>query len=780
MIKYFLSLLAALLLFSNTQAQKKVSVSGTVKDAKNGEVMTGAVIYLKSDPQNGATVNAYGFYSITLPMGHDTLIAQYIGYDKKILILNLVHDTTINFSMGENVTTMQEVVVSASKEDKGNKNVTSAQMGALTLTTREIDKIPVFFGEKDIMKTLELTPGVKSAGDGNSGFYVRGGSSDQNLVLLDEAPVYNSGHLLGFFSTFNSDAIKDVTLYKGGMPADYGGRLSSVVDVKMKDGNDQNYSVSGGIGLITSRLTVEGPIVKHKGSFMVSGRFAYPGLFVKLSSNPNINTATLYFYDLNLKANYTLGNHDRVFLSAYLGRDVFGYGGKFSISWGNITATARWNHIFNEKLFSNTTFIFNNYNYKILVGQDTAQATILSGIQDISLKEDFEYYPNSWNKIHFGFNIIDHTYIPGEVTALGANKLVSLDQSKTHALETAIYASDEQALAPWFKMIYGVRFSEFTCIGRQMVYTSYDPETNLPTDSSYYKAGQPIVTYWNLEPRLSMNFIINEHNSIKLAYDRNTQYVQQLSNTTSTNPTDLWIPTSKLVKPEISDQGAIGYFGNYLKGGLQPSVEAYYKYMQNQVDYVSGADLLLNRYVESQLVYGIGWAYGVETMIQYDIWKIHGWAAYTWSRSLRRFPAIDNNQPYYAKQDRTHEVSFVGIYDINKKWSVSAVFVFYTGNAVTWPSGSYVIGNTIVPLYTSRNGYRMPDYERLDLGATVQLKKHKKWDHNLNLTLYNALGKENAYSINFQQNPNNPSQTEAVQVALGRWIPSITYNFKFL
>jgi hypothetical protein len=778
MSKGFLLWLSLCLLFSNVQAQKNVTISGTVKDAKTGEVMSGAIIYYKADPQNGASVNAYGFYSLTLPPGKDTLVTQFIGYDKKFIALNLTHDSTVNFTMGEADNTMQEVVVNANK-DKGNQNVTSAQMGAITLTTKEIDKIPVFFGEKDIMKTLELTPGVKSAGDGNSGFYVRGGTTDQNLVLLDEAPVYNSGHLLGFFSTFNSDAIADVTLYKGGMPADYGGRLASVVDVKMRDGNDQDYSVSGGIGLITSRLNIEGPIKKHKGSFLVSGRFAYPGLFAKLSSNPEIKDVTLYFYDLNLKANYTLGNHDRVFLSAYLGRDVLSLN-NFGLNWGNITATARWNHIFNEKLFSNTSFIFNNYNYKVLVGQDTAQATILSGIQDISLKQDFQYYPNSKNKLHFGFNSIYHTFIPGEVTSIGYNKLVSLDQSKTHALENAIYASNEETFTSWFKMIYGVRFSEFTALGKQLVYNSYDPETFLPTDSTYYGVAKPIVTYWNLEPRLSMNFIINEHNSIKLAFDRNTQYIQQLSNATSTNPTDLWIPTSKLVKPEISDQGAIGYFGNFLHGGLQPSVETYYKYMQNQVDYVSGANLLLNRYVESQLVYGIGWAYGVETMIQYDVWKMHGWVSYTWSRSLRQFPAIDNNVPYYAAQDRTHEADAVWIYDINKKWSVSAVFVFYTGNAVTWPSGSYILGNTIVPLYTSRNGYRMPDYERLDIGATVQLKKHKKWDHNLNLTLYNALGKENAYYINFITSPNNPSQTEAQQVSLGRWIPSVTYNFKFL
>lgn len=777
MHKFYLSLLAVCLLFSNLQAQKKVSVSGIVKDASNGEVMTGAVIYSKSDPQNGASVNAYGFYSLTIQQGPDTLIAQYIGYDKKIFLLNLLHDTIINFSLGIGSNTMQEVVV---KANKGNQNVTSAQMGAEVMTTKDIEKIPVFFGEKDIMKTLQLLPGVKSAGEGNAGFYVRGGAADQNLVLLDEAPVYNSGHLLGFFSTFNSDAIKDVTLYKGGMPAEYGGRLASVVDVKMNDGNDQNYSVSGGIGLITSRLTVEGPIKKHKGSFIASGRFAYPGLFAKLSSNSEIKQSVLYFYDVNLKANYSFGDRDRVFLSGYFGRDVFSFADRFSLNWGNITATARWNHIFNEKLFSNTSFIFNNYNYKILVGQDTAQATILSGIQDINLKEDLQYYPNSKNKIHIGFNLIYHTFIPGQVTAIGTNKLSTLNQTKQHALETGVYAGNEQTIAPWFKMIYGVRLSTFTVIGAQTTYNSYDPDTNFPTDSSVYKAGQAIVTYWDLEPRLSMNFIINEHNSIKMSYDRNSQYMHQLSNTTSTNPTDLWVPTSKLVKPEISDQGAIGYFGNFLKGGLQPSVEVYYKYMQNQIDYKSGADLILNRYVESQLVYGKGWSYGVEAMMKYDLWKIHGWVAYTWSRSQRQFPDIDNGATYYAKQDRTHEVSLVAIYDINKKWSVSAVWVFYTGNAVTWPSGSYPIGNIIVPQYTERNGYRMPNYHRLDLGATVQLKKHKKWDHNLNLSLYNAYGRRNAYSINFQPDPKNPNDNQAVQLTLFRWVPSITYNFKFL
>lgn len=779
MYKRFVLLLFSFLLISSSFAQKKFSVSGTVKDAKNGEVMMGAVVYSKSDPKNGVTVNAYGFYSITLAPGRDTLVAQYIGYYPQLIILDVTKDTSINVSITEAVKTIQEVTV---KGEKGNKNITSAQMGVENMSVKEIENLPVLFGEKDIMKSLQLLPGIKSAGEGNSGFYVRGGGADQNLVLLDEAPVYNSGHLLGFFSTFNSDALKDVTLYKGGMPAEYGGRLASVVDVKMKDGNDKNYSVSGGIGLITSRLAVEGPIVKDQGSFIASARFAYAGLFAKLSRNQNIKNSTLYFYDVNLKANYKLGKHDRIYLSGYFGRDVFNFTNRFGINWGNITATARWNHVFTDKLFSNTSFIFNNYNYKIQVGQDTTQANILSGLQDFNLKEDLQYYPNHKNTVHTGFEIIYHTFIPGQITSTGSNNLTRRNSQKSYALENALYASNEQSITSFFKMVYGIRLSIFTALGPGTTYNSYDADTHLPTDSSSYKAAQPIKTYFNFEPRLSMNFIINESNSIKVSYNRNSQYLHQLSNTTSTNPTDLWLPTSKIVKPEVADQVALGYFGNYLHGGLQPSVEVYYKYMQNQIDYISGADLILNRYVESQLAFGKGWSYGVETMLKYDFWKMHGWVAYTWSRTQRKIDEIDNGKPFYAKQDRTHEVSIVLMYDISKKWNVSATWVFYTGNAVTFPSGSYMVGGVTVPMYTERNGYRMPNYHRLDIAATVQLKKHKRWEHNLNLSLYNVYGRQNAYAINFQTVTNKDGSTtnEAVRLSLFRWVPSITYNFKFL
>ena len=362
------------------------------------------------------------------------------------------------------------------------------------------------------------------------------------------------------------------------------------------------------------------------------------------------------------------------------------------------------------------------------------------------------------------------------------NSIVNRTINKEYAFENAVYASNEEKVCSWFKLVYGVRLSVFTEVGPQTTYNSYAiiDGTTFPLDSTTYKTAQPIVTYWDLEPRVSMNFMLNEHNSIKVSYDRNSQYIHQLSNATSTNPTDLWIPTSKIVRPQIADQVAAGYFGNFLHGGLQPSVEVYYKYMQNSIDYISGANLILNRYVESQLTFGNATSYGIEAMIKYNLWKIHGWAAYTWSRAQGQFPGIDNGTPFYLKQDRTNEVSLVAMYDINKKWNISAVWVFYTGNAVTFPGGSYQIGTLVVPLYTSRNGYRMPDYNRIDIGATVQLKKHKRWDHNLNLSIYNLLGRENPYSINFQPDPNIPGRNEAQQISLFRWVPSITYNFKFL
>jgi len=522
---------------------------------------------------------------------------------------------------------------------------------------------------------------------------------------------------------------------------------------------------------------VEGPIVKEKGSFIVSGRFAYPGLFAKLSSNPNINRSTLYFYDVNAKANYSIGKHDRLFISGYYGRDVFKFSNTFGLDWGNVTATVRWNHIFSDKLFSNTSFIFNNYNYRVQLGQDTIQAKILSGLQDLNLKEDLQFYLSRKNTLRFGFNIIYHTFIPGQISAGTQSQINNLKIDRQYAFENAVYVSNEQTIAPFFKIAYGVRFSIFSAMGPQTTY-NYD-EYGIVTDSTVYKKGRHIKSYWNLEPRLSMNFIISESNSIKLSYNRNSQYLHQLSNSTAANPTDLWIPTSKIVRPEIADQVAAGYFGNFWRGAFQPSVEVYYKYVQNQIDYRSGADILLNKFVESQIVFGVGWSYGVETMIKYNAWKMHGWVAYTWSRTQRRFPEIDDAQPFFARQDRTHETSVVVMYDISKKWNITATWVFYTGSAVTFPSGSYMIDGKYVPLYTSRNGYRMPSYHRLDLGATVQLKKRKRFEHSLNMSVYNVYGRRNAYSINFEQDPDNPSETRAVELSLFRWVPSITYNFKF-
>jgi len=773
-MKKIIPVVLILLSFLFASAQKKVSISGIVKEGKNGESLSGAIIIPDGQMQQAVSSNSYGFFSLAVLPGQHEITVQFVGFDKKVLNVLVNQDTVINVSLLDNEVTLKEATVTAKKQ---NDNVTNATMGMERLSMKEISTIPMLMGERDVLKSLQLLPGVKSAGEGSSGFYVRGGGADQNLILLDEAPVYNASHLLGFFSTFNSDALKDVTLYKGGIPAEFGGRLSSVVDVKMKEGNNQQFGVSGGIGLLTTRLTVEGPIVKNKGSFIASGRVMYAGLYAKLSSNKTVKESNLYFYDANLKLNYELGKKDRIYASAYFGRDAFTFNKRFGISWGNTTATARWNHVFNDKLFSNTSFIYSNFDYKVSIGQDSNQIDIKSAIRDINLKEDLSYFLNNRNVLHFGFNVIYHTFIPGQISASANSVIKSLAIDPHHAFESSIYASNEQSIGKVLKLQYGIRFSDFAAVGPEKTY-AFNSDGDV-SDSSSYKKGQLIKNYYNFEPRVGLNFIINQSNAIKVSYNRMSQYLHQLSNSTSTNPTDIWIPSSKIVKPEVADQVALGYFGNFLGGKLQPSLEIYYKNMQNQIDYKSGADLILNKYVESQIVFGRGFAYGAEAMIKYDFKKVKGWVAYTWSRSQRKFDDIDQGKLFYAKQDRTHEVSVVAMYDVTKKINLSATWVFYTGNAVTFPSGRYYVDGKIVPLYTSRNGYRMPTYHRLDISATFQLKKKGRLEHDINVSIYNTYNRANAYSINFRQNADDPTKTEAVKLTLFKIVPSISYDFKF-
>ncbi len=767
----FVSIVFSSLVFA--QSTQKFTVSGTMKDSASGEELIGAIVAVKELPDVGSSTNKYGFYSLTLPEGSYTLIYSYLGYTSDSIKVSLTQNIKYNISLANSGSQLKEVSVQSAK---ATENVTSAQTGMVQLDVKEIAKIPVFFGEKDVLKTMQLLPGVISAGDGNSGFYVRGGAADQNLVLLDEAPVYNASHLLGFFSVFNSDAIKDVTLYKSGMPVNYGGRLASVEDIRMNDGNDQSYHLSGGIGLIASRLNFEGPIKKGKGSFLVSGRRTYADLFLKLSNNSALKNSSLYFYDFNIKGNYTLGENDRIYLSGYLGRDVLGADNLFGINWGNATGTLRWNHIFGAKLFSNTSLIYSNYNFNISITTPSLNIGIQSTIQDWNLKQEFQYYPNSRNKILFGFNVIHHTIVPGNLTTSDSTINSTHIQSR-YALEAAVFVSDEFKVSERLKFVAGIRVTSFSLLGPGTFYT-YDANGN-PTDSAKYTNGQFVKTYINPEPRFNANYMLNEFSSIKISYDRNVQNLHLLSNSTSTNPTDLWIPSSNNVKPEIADQFSIGYYRNFLNNKYEFSVETYYKTMQNQIDYKNGAQLNLNENVESELLFGQGRSYGVEWFVKRKLGKLTGWLGYTLSKTELQIPGVNNGSWYPARQDITNDVDVVVIYDLNPKWSFSATWIYNTGYPVTFPSGKYAVNDNIIYYYTSRNGYRMPDYDRMDVGATYHCKKHPHYQAEWSLSIYNVYDRWNAYLITFQQNPNNAQETQAVLTSLFGIIPSVSYNFKF-
>ena len=752
----------------------KLYISGTVKDANNGETIIGATVRLKELPSAGNITNEYGFYSISAPKGNYTLVVSYLGY------VSTETDIELNASLKKDIVLkpknkeLKEVKVT---EKKKNENITTAQMGVEKLDMKEISKISVLLGERDIIKTLQLMPGVKGAGEGNAGYYVRGGGADQNLILLDEAPVYNASHLLGFFSTFNSDAIKNATLYKGSQPANYGGRLASVLDIKMNEGNSKHFSTSGGIGLISSKLNFEGPIKKDKGSFLITGRRTYADLFLKLSNDKSISENQLYFYDLNAKANYKIGEKDRIYLSGYFGKDKLGFGETFGISWGNSTGTLRWNHIINNKLFSNTSLIFSNFNYEIKISAGQNDFKIKSHITDYNLKQEFQYFPNNKNKIKFGFNTIHHTITAGRIEAEEGSSLSSQPENPKYSWENALYFTNDWQVNSRLNVEYGLRLTSFSLLGGSTYY-DYDDKGEV-INSITYSSGEILKTYLNPEPRLSASYSYTSDASIKASISRNVQNVHQLSNATASNPTDIWIPTSFNVKSEIGDQLAIGWFKNFNNGNYEFSAEAYYKEMQNQVDYKNGANSQAGDKVEGELVYGKGRAYGLELLLKKKTGRLTGWVGYTLSRTERKFDGINNNEWYLAKQDRTHDISIVGIYELKPKWSLSAAWIFYTGNAVTFPSGKYNIDGTLQWAYTERNSYRMPNYHRLDLGLTYVRKKTEKMESSWNFSLYNAYGRENAYTISFREAKSDPNKTEVVQTTLFRWIPSVTYNFKF-
>ncbi len=760
---------ASTLTAQTEQVRKKHTISGYVKDSKTGEALIGATIMLSELPQTGTVSNVYGFYSLTIPEGIYTVTVRFMGYTPFLQQVVVNRNIKLHVGLVEKGVEQKAVVVTGEKKDD---NVKTVQMGMEKLDVKSIQDIPVLLGEKDVIKTVQLLPGIKSGGDGNTGFYVRGGAADQNLILLDEATVYSASHLLGFFSVFNSDAIKDVTMYKGEMPAEYGGRLSSVLDIKMKEGNTKDYDVSGGIGLIASRLTVEGPIVEDKGLFSISGRRTYLDLFLKLSRDSLINQTQLYFYDLNAKANYEVGENDRIYLSGYFGKDVLGFGSTFGIDWGNSTATLRWNHLFNEKMFSNTSFIYSTYDYTVNANFAGNNMSLVSDIKDFGIKQDFQYFFDSDNGLIFGLNSVYHSVVPGTATLANSVQTTTLQLTQKYSWENSLYISHDYKLSPAVNVQYGARFSSFSILGPGVFYTYSDGGQTV--DSVSYGSGKFIQTYFNLEPRVAVNYILDDVSSMKASYGRSTQNLHLLSTSTASNPTDRWIPSSNNVKPEIADQVSLGYFRNFEDNTYEFSAETYFKFLQNQIDYKDGAQITLNENVESDLLYGQGRAYGLELFLKKKYGRLNGWIGYTLSRTELRIPGINNGNYYPAHQDETHDISIVALYQLTDKWTFSAAWVYNTGNAVTFPSGKYKILDTTVPSYSQRNANRMPAYHRLDLGATWQGER-SSWT----FSLYNAYGRENAFSIQFQVDPNDPTRTQAVETSLFRFVPSITYNFRF-
>jgi hypothetical protein len=778
---FFLILFLFIIAYSYSEGEisdktKKWTISGTIRDKSNGEALFGATVYVR-ELHTGTSSDVYGNYSLTVAEGKYTLIYSYIGYVTVTRTYELTQNLRFNIEMEPKQETLKEVEITSEKLDK---NISRPEMSTFKMDIKTIQKIPALMGEVDIIKAIQLLPGVQSVSEGSSGFSVRGGATDQNLILLDEATVYNASHLMGFFSVFNNDAIKDVKLYKGDMPPNYGGRLSSVLDVRMNEGNSKTWEVTGGIGLIASRLTIEAPIIKDDMSFIVSGRRTYADIFLAFSNNEDLKDNRLYFYDLNAKWNYRINDNNQVFLSGYFGRDVFK--NSFARSnWGNSTGTIRWNHLFSKRLFANFTGFYSNYTY--LMGTPEGSPSSfdwISGLRDAGAKGDLSYYLNTNNTIRFGASMTYHFIDPGVAKGVGENSAVNETHvPHSNSIETGIYAGNEQKFGERWVVKYGLRFSMFQNIGTGTVY-QYD-SAYVAYDSIIYPRGKLYNTYAGIEPRLGVLFGINEVSSVKASYSRTYQYLQLAQNSTVGNPLDIWFPSSPNVKPQVADQAAIGYFRNFRKNTIETSVETYYKYMNHVIDFKDYAILIMNPKLEGEIRTGIGYSYGIEFLIRLNEKKLNGWISYTYSRTFRKINEINSGNWYSAPYDKPNNVAIVLNYQLSKRFLISANWVYATGTAVTFPTGRAIVEGKVVPIFSDRNAYRYRDYNRLDLSLTFYSKEKPgqrfRWD--LNASVYNVYNRHNTWTINFIQDKDNPNETYAEQVYLFGIIPSITFNFHF-
>lgn len=757
-------------------AQEKFTISGNLNDASNGEGLIGASIKV-ADQAKGTITNVYGFYSLTLPKGQYKIVYSYLGYQTVTKDVNLDKNIKFNIELKEKSTTINEVVITG---EASNKNVESLDMSKDELNIEQIKGIPALMGEVDVIKAIQLLPGVQTIGEGGSGFFVRGGAADQNLILLDEANVYNASHLMGFFSVFNPDAVKNVELYKGGIPAQYGGRLASVLDIRMKDGNMKKFSGQGGIGTISSRLTLTAPIKKDKGAIMLSGRRTYADLFLPLANNPDLDGTKLYFYDANVKGNYSLNDNNRLFLSGYFGRDVLSINNQFNMDWGNATGTLRWNHVFNDKLFLNSTAVFSSYNYELgtPTTDDDFNFTWKSRINDYYLKEDFNYYLDPKNTVKFGLQSAFHQISPGTISFKNEGIENEIVTPTTNSLEHAIYVSNEQQFNNRFSAIYGLRYSLFQNIGTATVY-GYDENYEVK-DTTTYAKGDIYQTYGGLEPRLGLKYTLDETSSVKASYNRTRQYIQLASNSTSSSPLDVWFSSSPNVKPQYADQVALGYFKNIKNNMIETSAEVYYKKMYNTIDFKDHAQLIFNQGLEGELRIGEAHSYGLELMAKKTKGKWTGWLSYTFSRVFKDIELINEGNPYPAKYDQPHNISFVTSYEFSKRFMLSLNWVYNTGRAVSMPTGKFVYQGQTIPIYSAKNSERLPAYHRMDISATLKSKNYdtKKFKGEWVFSIYNLYNRANAYSLNFVENKDTGA-TEAQMLYLFKVIPSITYNFKF-
>lgn len=767
-------LLLCLFFLSFNIIAQKYTLSGYIKD-EAGEELIGATIYIP-ELQLGAVTNVYGFYSITIPEGTYKTIFSYIGFTPQKIDVDFTKNKTLNIVLKETSNAIEEVVVTAERK---NENVVKNEMSTVKLQAKEIKKIPALMGEVDVIKVLQLMPGIQSTGEGFSGFNVRGGSPDQNLILFDEATVYNASHLMGFFSVFNNDAVKDLKIYKGDIPAEYGGRLSSLLDIRMKEGNQKKFQATGGLGTISSRLTLETPIIEDKWSVLVSGRRTYADLLLLLSSDDALKSTQLYFYDLNLKTNYKINDNNRIFVSGYFGRDVFNFGDMYGFDWGNKTLTTRWNHLFSDKLFSNFSFIYSKYDYKMESGRESLGFKWISNLEDFKLKSDFTYYPNPNNTIKFGLEAIHHKFLPGTAKSNSENSNNTIEVPESRALEYGIYIGNEHKITPKLALNYGLRFSAFQNMGESTVY-NFD-ENYEKIDSTNYDSWEVYNTFYGLEPRASLNYTFNQRSSVKASYSRTKQYLHLASNSTAGSPLDVWVPSSPNIKPQLANQVALGYFRNFWNNHIETSVEVYYKDMNNQIDFKDFAELNLNAEYESEFRIGDAWSYGIEFLVRKQQGDFTGWVSYTLARAERKIPEINEGVVYSSSYDRPHNLSIVATYDLGKRWNIAATWVYASGNPVTFPTGRYEQGNMIVPIYSERNGYRMPDYHRLDLAITLKGKErpNRRLKSELNLSIYNVYNRHNAWMINFSQDEDHPEVTKAELVYLFPILPSLTWNFHF-